>query len=59
MPVNIGLTREFYQTISLVIFLVVAFGLHGWGERIKQADLPRHRGMAVDPVTRRTHALAC
>jgi Glycosyltransferase family 87 len=35
MSLNIGLTREFYQTISLVIFLVVAFGLHGRGARIK------------------------
>jgi hypothetical protein len=26
--VDIGLTREFYQTISLVIFVVVAFGAH-------------------------------
>jgi Glycosyltransferase family 87 len=35
MSLNIGLTREFYQTISLVIFLVVAVGLHGWGARFK------------------------
>jgi hypothetical protein len=35
VSLNLALTRDFYQTISLVIFLVVAFGLHGWGERIK------------------------
>ena len=52
VSVNMGLTREFYQTMSLVIFLVVAFGLHGWGERIKPSGPPRHRGMAIDPVTR-------
>jgi Glycosyltransferase family 87 len=26
VPVNMGLTREFYQTMSLVVFVVVAFG---------------------------------
>jgi hypothetical protein len=33
-------TREFYQTISFAIFLVVAFGLHGWDERRSKPSGP-------------------
>jgi Glycosyltransferase family 87 len=45
----IHLTREFYQTMSLVIFLVVAFWLHGWGERIFNARLPAGFGKGEVP----------
>jgi hypothetical protein len=44
MSLDIELTREFYQTISLVIFVVVAFGLQGWGARIKPAGPLGMRG---------------